>query len=60
MAQGWWQEAKDYINRSIAVFQYLNNTKQVSRLNKILVEIESHLENLHSGQYDIHLAGRTI
>jgi hypothetical protein len=26
MAQGWWQEAKDYINRSIAVFQYLNNT----------------------------------
>jgi tetratricopeptide (TPR) repeat protein len=60
MAQGRWQEAKDYINRSIAVFQYLNNTKQVSRLNKILVEIESHVENLHSGQYDIHLAGRTI
>ena len=40
--QGRWQDAKEYLSRSLAVYQYLNNTKQVSRLNKILAGIELH------------------
>ncbi|HIL77695.1 MAG: tetratricopeptide repeat protein [Methyloprofundus sp.] len=50
IAQGRWQEAKKYVDRSLAVYQYLDDVQQIYRLNKILVEIESHIVNLHSGQ----------
>ena len=48
MAQGQYQEAQEYVNRAIAVFQYLNNAKQMSRLNEILLNIELHLAKSHS------------
>jgi len=48
MLQGQYQEAKEYVNRAIAVFQYLNNAKQMSRLNEILLNIELHLAKSHS------------
>lgn len=41
MAQEQWQNAKEYIERAIAVFQYLKNVRQISQLQNNLADIDA-------------------
>ena len=50
MIQGRWQDAQEYIKRAMVVYRYLKNAKKISRLNKTLAEVETHLANLNSGK----------
>lgn len=38
-----WEQARSYFNRSIAVFRSLGNAQKVSKVNKMLVKVESEL-----------------
>ena len=46
MAQDRWQDAQDYLNRSIAVFRYLGDTSKVIETTESLIIVETKLGNL--------------
>lgn len=46
MAQSLWQDSKDYLKRSIAVFRYLKNSDKANQLIEKLVKVESELSKL--------------